>query len=177
MSFFNKKQETIKCAKNLANSKDNYHNFINDMISKNNRFNLYDHMIHRRNERIQSKKLSIKYGIPTKIKTGFQVENNLSEISFQTLTSKNWHIYMKHAIPKIWNGIIKVKQHKPEQFLLMFQRYELLLNPFKYNPDKIIYIKKINNLNNPSERYNYIVFMYEDYLFYIPFYNESYQSK
>jgi hypothetical protein len=47
--------------------------------------------------------------------------------------------------------------------------YQLFLNPLKYKYEKIIYIKKINNRDNTLEKYNYIVFLYDDLLFSIPF--------
>ena len=47
--------------------------------------------------------------------------------------------------------------------------YQLFLNPIKYDYEKIIYIKKINNRDNKLEKYNYIIFMYDDLLFHIPF--------
>lgn len=149
MNFLNKKQKIVKCSSNVKKNSNCL-------------------------KRIQ---LCRKYGIPTKMQTGFHKVNETNEISFQTLNSKNWQIYMKYVIiPIIWKGLLNLK-HNFEEFIEIFQIYELFLNPFKYNFHKIIYIKKINNSYDPSKKYNKIVFMYENYLFDIPFRNKLYNSK
>ena len=167
MTSSNKNQEPIKCVKHTSNSKDLF----------NNRYErCYLNNYHKNNERLKTAQLCKKYGIPLKIQTGFQLSNNPTVISFQTLNSKNWRMYMSHIIPTIWKKISEL-QHNFSQIMSIFQTYQLILNPFKYDPQKIIYIKKINNLNDSSQKHNYILFMYDNYLFYIPFLNDCYQPK
>jgi hypothetical protein len=167
MTFFNKNQESTKCVKHTSNSKDIF----------NNRYESCYHRInHKKNERLKVEQLCRKYGIPSKIQTGFQLRNNLPVISFRTLNSKNWQMYMSHIIPTIWEKILELN-HNFSQILSIFRTYQLILNPFKYDPQKIIYIKKINNLDDSSKKYNYILFMYENYLFNMPFLNDCYQPK
>ena len=174
MTSFNNKIDHVKCVKHSSISKNN-HRLNDDILSKKNKCNLYDQINHKRNERLKAEKLCRKYGIPSKIQSGFHIHNSVFEISFRTLTSKNWYMFMKYITPKIWKGLLQIV-HDSHEFAIIFQQYELLLNPFKYDPSKIIYIRKINNSDNPLEKFNYIEFLYENYLFKIPFYNEYYQS-
>ena len=167
MTSSNKTQESIKCVKHTSNSKD----IFNYRYERCN-----DNINHKKNERLKTEKLCKKYGIPLKIQTGFQLRNNHPVISFRTLNSKNWRMYMNHIIPTIWKKILEL-QHNFSQIISIFNTYQLILNPFKYDHQKIIYIKKINNLDDSSKKYNYILFMYENYLFYIPFINDGYQPK
>lgn len=174
MTLFNKIQEYIKCVKHSSNRKDN-RRLNNDISYIDNKINQYEKINHKKNERLKAEKLCKKYGIPYKIQSGFHIHNSEYEISFRTLTSKNWRMFMKYILPNIWNGLLQ-NVNDIHQFSIIFQQYELLLNPFKYNPTKIIYIRKINNCDNSSEKFNYIEFLYENYLFKIPFYNEYYQT-
>jgi hypothetical protein len=91
-------------------------------------------------------------------------------ITFRTINSNNF----KSLLPDIRQSLIEefifdFDKYELESNINYFKSYELLLNPFKYNLNKIIYIKKIYGDPSKIGSCNYLVCMYDNTIFYIAF--------
>ena len=98
-------------------------------------------------------------------------KNNTDVITFYDIKNHNWKEYFYYFIHSLRKMIISklFDISCRNKLIKTYNVYQLFLNPVKYDYEKIIYIKKINNRDDKLEKYNYIIFMYDDLLFHIPF--------